>query len=201
MLKSTGFAKSISKFLGNLFALLPLHPNSITILSVIMAILGYIVWLPHLETKLDSILLFAFAFFFDAIDGAVARAKKLESRQGAFLDGIADRAVEFFLILTLFKIYAFNIEMAVLFFSILFFGTAMTSFVKAYSEHQGVLKHSEAMAMPGIFERTERTIALLAIFIFANAGSFAIVRPLTYLTVGLSILTFAERFWYVYTKK
>ena len=201
MLKHTAFAKAISNFLGRLFAWIPLHPNSITILSVIMAILGYVSWLPGLEHKIESIILFALAFFFDAIDGAVARAKKLESKQGAFLDGIADRVVEFFLILTLFKIYAFNMEMTLLLFFIMFFGTGMTSFVKAYSEHQGMLKHDEAMALPGMFERTERSLALLAIFFFANTDNFAIVRPLAVITAALSVITFIERFWYVYTKK
>ncbi len=201
MLKRTGFANAVSDSLGRLFAWLPLHPNTITILSVVLAVLGYVTWLPGLEQKVESMLLFAFAFFFDAIDGAVARAKKLDSKQGAFLDGVADRVVEFFLVLVLFKIYAFNIEMTALFFFILFFGTAMTSFVKAYAEHQGMLKHEEAVALPGIFERTERSIALLAVFFLSNVENYAIARPLLYVTAGLCVLTFLERFWYVYTKK
>ncbi len=201
MLKHTKFAKAVSNFIGKIFSWLPVNPNSITILSVIMAVLAYVVWLPRLEHKLEGIILFILAFFFDAIDGAVARAKKLESKQGAFLDGIADRIVEFFLILTLFKIYAFNIEMQVLLFAILFFGTGMTSFVKAYAEHQGLLKHNEAIALSGLFERTERSIALLFIFLLANLDYYNVVRPLIYITAALSIITFAERFWYVYTKK
>jgi len=201
MLKHTKFAKSVSNLIGKIFGWLPLHPNAITILSIIMAVLGYVVWLPGLEHKLEGIILFVLAFFFDAIDGAVARAKKLESKEGAFLDGIADRVVEFFLILTLFKVYAFNIEIQTLLFVILFFGTGMTSFVKAYAEHQRLLNHDEAIALPGLFERTERSIMLLAIFLLANLDYYNMIRPLTYITAALSIITFAERFWYVYTKK
>ncbi len=200
MLKHTKLASSISNSLGRIFAWVPLHPNSITILSVILAILGYATWMPQLEHKIQSIILFVLAFFFDAIDGAVARAKKLESKQGAFLDGIADRIVEFFLILTLFKIYAFNIEMQMLLFVILFFGTGMTSFVKAYAEHQQVLNHKEAVVMPGLFERTERSVALIALFLLINADMYAITRSLAYITAGLSIITFAERFWHVYKR-
>src|SRR3989338_2034397 len=200
MLKHTKLASSVSNSLGKIFAWIPLHPNSITILSVILAILGYFAWLPQLEHKVQSIILFALAFFFDAIDGAVARVKKLESKQGAFLDGMADRVVEFFLILTLLKIYAFNFEMQMLLFVILFFGTGMTSFVKAYAEHQQLLSHKEAIAMPGLFERTERSIVLIALFLFVSFDMYGLARQLTYIIAGLSIITFAERFWHVYKK-
>lgn len=201
MLKHTKFARMVSELFGRSFAWLPLHPNAITILSVLLAIAGYLTWTPMLETRAEAILLFAFAFFFDAIDGAVARAKKLESKQGAFLDGIADRVVEFFLILTLFKMFSLNFEVQLLLLAILFFGTGMASFVKAYGEHQGVLTHEEAISMPGIFERTERSIALLAIFLLANTDYMIFAKQLSYVTAALCIVTFAERFWWVYTKK
>lgn len=201
MLKNTKTGKETSNFLGKLFAGLPLHPNSITILSVIMAILGYVTWLPNIEYKIESTVLFILAFFFDAIDGAIARAKKLASNEGAFLDGIADRIVEFFLIMTLFKMFVFNFEIVGLLSYILFFGTCMTSFVKAYAEHQGNLKHEDALAMPGFFERTERSLALIIIFITINLEYYQIAKALLYITAALSIITFGERFWFVYTKK
>ena len=193
MLKHTKFAAGISNFIGKLFAWLPIHPNSITILSVIMALLGYITWLPGLEYKFESIMLFAFAFFFDAIDGAIARAKKLESKEGAFLDGIADRVVEFFLILALFKIYAFNIEITIMLFFIMFFGTGMTSFVKAYAEHSGVISHARAITMPGWLERPERSLLLLAVYGTVIMGYTSVASGLVYITAGLTVLTFLQR--------
>ena len=201
MLKSTKIGSDVSSFIGKLFGKLPVHPNSITILSVILALLGYLTWFSILENKVESLLLFALAFFFDAVDGAIARSKKMESKQGAFLDGIADRIVEFLLLLTLFKIYALNLQIQFALLIILFFGTAMTSFVKAYAEHQQMLKHEEALTMPGIFERTERSIALLVIFILGSLGYFSLVYPLLLITAGLSSTTFIQRFWFVYTKK
>ncbi len=201
MLKNSPIGRSISNSIGKTFGNLPIDPNVITILSVLMAIFGYITWLPLRDAKIQSIIFFALAFFFDALDGAIARAQKKDTKQGAFLDGIADRVVEFFLVLTLFKIYAFNVEVQFLLLNILFFGTFMTSFVKAYAEHQGMLNHEEALKMPGIFERGERTIALLIILILASYEYFSVIQPLLYIVGALSIITFGERFWHVYTRK
>lgn len=201
MLKNSSFGKSVSNVLGKVFGRLPIDPNAITILSVLMAIFGYITWLPLRDAKVQSIIFFALAFFFDALDGTVARIQKKETKQGAFLDGIADRFVEFFMVLVLFKIYTFNIEVQFLLLTILFFGTFMTSFAKAYGEHQGLLSHEEALKVPGIFERTERCITLLVIFILASYEHYQLVQPLLYLTAALCIITFAERFWHIYSKK
>ena len=106
---------------------------------------------------------------FDAIDGAVAREKNLVSKKGAFLDGISDRLVEFFLILALFK-FTTDSTTQLLLLAILFFGTVMTAFVKAYAEHSQIIKHNEALCMPGILERTERSILLLLALMFFVFG-------------------------------
>ncbi|MDO8554810.1 MAG: CDP-alcohol phosphatidyltransferase family protein [Candidatus Micrarchaeota archaeon] len=202
MIKNTGFASKVSENLGKIFAKLPIDPNAITILSLLLAIMAYISYGPHPVNELQSLILFGFAFFFDAIDGAVARAVNKVTKEGAFLDGVIDRCVEFFLILTLFSAFTFNLEAWKLLLVILFFGTGMTSFVKAYAEHRGMMTHEEAAKLPGLLERTERVILLMLIFVATIFSTMDHVRILLYITAALSIVTFLQRTYLImYGKK
>ncbi|MFH2105663.1 MAG: CDP-alcohol phosphatidyltransferase family protein [Candidatus Micrarchaeota archaeon] len=203
MLKSTKTAEKASSKLGSVLKFIPIDPNAITLLSVILAImaLGIVVLDQGFETIVASFILFIFAFFFDAVDGAVARAKNLVSIKGGFYDGIADRVVEFCLIATLILIYLkisgaylLSYNMVLVLVSILFFGTCMTSFVKAYSEHQGILKNEEAKKLPGFLERAERSVLLLLAFLMLILGKMQFAEWDLYLVAALSILTFLQRF-------
>ncbi len=200
MLKSTKITEKTSSLLGSLFAWLPIDPNTITLASVILALLGFLTFGNALEAKIISLVFFLLAFAFDALDGAIARAKNTVTKTGAFIDGIADRIVEFFLILVFFKMSPYlTLQLALL--SILFFGTCMTAFVKAYAEHQGLLAHKQAMKMPGLLERTERSLLLiiafaLFIFGFVQYGIYSI-----YLIATLSAITFIHRFFIVFLRK
>ena len=118
--------------MGDFFKWLPCHPNDITILSFAAAIAGsYFIFL----REPLGLAFFLLAFLFDGLDGAVARAKKLETAFGAYLDGILDRLVEFFALLPLF----FNSTLMVPSLLVLFFGSCMTAFSKAYASHRGLM--------------------------------------------------------------
>jgi phosphatidylglycerophosphate synthase len=197
MIKSSDLGKSISGYLGKFFAWLPLHPNSITLVSIILAALAGFSWGSSLASQVQALVLFLFAFFFDAIDGAVARAKNLTSKQGAFLDGISDRLVEFFLVFALLKT---SPELQFPLMLTLFFGTAMTSFVKAYAEHSQLLSHEEALKMPGLMERTERSLLLLAAAVLFMLKIQNVFLVIIYFTALMSVLTFLQRFFLAYTK-
>jgi len=177
----------------SVFSFIPIHPNNITLLSILLSIIGLIVFQYN---PLYSIILFAFAFFIDAIDGVVARAKNLVSNKGAFLDGISDRIVEFFLIL-IFIIYFHN-DLTILLLSvfILFFGTTMTSFVKAYCEHKKIMKNEDATKMKGLFERAERVILLFISLISMVYFQEYLIYLLTSGAI-LSIVTFGQRVYIV----
>lgn len=200
MLKDSSFGKLTSDFIGKCFGWLPINPNTVTLASVFLALLAYLSFVPITEGYLISLILFGLAFFFDALDGAIARAKKMTSKEGAFLDGITDRLVEFFLLLAILKIFNNNSDVQVVIFSILFFGTCMTSFVKAYAEHKGMLRHENAEKLSGILERAGRSILLVGVFcLFALKQQTYGVYGL-YIIAGLSILTFGQRFWTVMLK-
>lgn len=143
----------LQKKVGEMIAFLPLHPNHITILSVIFSIGGaYFIF----ERNWIGMIFVFLAFVCDGLDGAIARAKKLSSNFGAYLDGICDRLVEFFALLPLILDVQYTLPSVL----ILFFGTCMTSFSKAYADHRLVCDAKTAAGLRTLLPRTERVIGI-----------------------------------------
>ena len=196
MLKSSKNAAKIQAKIGELLASVPISANAWTVLSLLAGLCGF--GSLYYQNLLLGMAFFTLSFALDAIDGAVARAKKQVSAKGAFLDGMLDRLNEFFLLtgLMFYPFPAFIMPASFWLLMILFFGTCMTSFVKAYAEHAGALSHEQAMRLPGVLERPERALALLASMLVALYSpelasiAFAFVSALCF-------LTFAERFFAV----
>ncbi len=200
MLKQDNTSRSLQDSLGSIFAILPISPNSWTALSIILALIaGFEVSRSELSYALA---LFVFAAFCDLIDGAVARARKQTSAFGGFLDGIADRFVEAIFLFS-FMFYplpiVFGIDPRVWLAGLVFLGTCMPSYVRAYSEHMGVISHEKALALGGIFERSERLIIValgLAGAIYTTKMEYFIYAVI--LTSVLSFITILQR---IYTIK
>jgi len=96
----------------------------------------------------------------------VARVTHQASKKGAFLDGIVDRYVELLLYLGL-MLYLGRGEYLGLphevWFMLLLFGSLMTTFVRAYADHRGMVKGEERLKrMGGLLERFERLMLLYA---------------------------------------
>jgi len=194
MLKSSGLSGAFSGSIGRFFGWIPVHPNTITLFSVLFSIAGFSLF--FFSQFASGFAFFVLAFFLDAVDGAVARAKGLTSKKGAFLDGISDRLVEFFVVLALF-VSTTDIQIQLLLLAILFFGTCMTSFVKAYAEHSGIMGNEAAKKMPGLLERAERSILLVLSLVLMVLGFVAWIFPLLALIAFLSFATFVQRVWIV----
>ncbi len=192
MLKASGAAGGISGKLGKYFGWVPLSANQITVLAVLVAVLGF--GLFYLGEYWYGFGAFVLAFVLDAVDGAVARARGEASKTGGFLDGVSDRMVEFFLLLSLLFVPLGMPFLPDAFWIIivLFFGTCMTSFVKAYANYQGVLSKEGADKMPGILERGERG-ALLMLFVLLVLLGFECSWALFAGIAFLGALTFAQR--------
>lgn len=196
MLKSGGMSGGVSSSLGKYLGWVPLSPNKITVLSVLCAIAGFALF--YLGNYWYGFGAFVLAFVLDAVDGAVARARGETSKIGGFLDGVSDRMVEFFLLLSLLFVplgmpYAPDALWIIL---VLFFGTCMTAFVKAYANYQGVLTKEEADKMPGILERGERGV-LLMVFVLALLLGIGHAWVIFAGIALLSILTFLQRVAFV----
>lgn len=201
MLKENTFFRNLQARIGNYLKQSSITPNQITFFSVVLAAFGAFVF--SQSYYFVGVVFFLAAVILDGIDGAIARAKGLVSPVGAFFDGIADRIVEFFIILSLLSVNlpTFIFPAQYWLFSLLFFGTCMTAFIKAYAEHQQVLSHSVAVSMSGLLERAERTLLLLlACFLVAFSHAFYALMVIL-LAVILSIFTVIQRLHFVLSIK
>jgi len=181
---------------GHLFSRVPISPNAWTIISLLVAILGFAALVLH--EMLLGLILFLLAAALDAIDGAVARAARKVTKLGAYLDGMADRFVEALLIFGLmsFGLPEFIIPGYAWLALLLFFGTCMTSYARAYADHRKALSKKEMEKMSGALERAERLLlifaAMLAWFINPIYATYVIA-----LTSLLALITVAQRVGFV----
>jgi len=194
-LKTTSLGVSFQKASGKLFARLPLSANQITVCALLLAIVGF--YFAYAQQPLLSLLFFILSGATDAIDGAVARARKEVSARGAFIDGMIDRLVEFLFVLSFifYSLPAIIIPAALSLVLFLFFGSCMTGFATAYADHRNVADAKKLARQPGILPRAERLILLfiaLALVPFAPFYSSALLL----LGAGLAIITFGQRFSY-----
>lgn len=190
--------KSITNSLekSSLFIKFPFSPNVLTLFSILLALIGaYYIYINAITLALVFI---AFSLLMDGVDGIVARAKKMESKFGAFFDGVADRVVEFIIIVPLiFYAWPQQLYTQLMLLLILFFGSFMTSFLVAYSVHREVVKNKDTGKMKIIFARAERTIFLLLLLIF-TLFLIDYIAILTTIGAILSIIAFMQRFLFVY---
>lgn len=153
--------KKVQGRAGEVLAAIPLSPNQWTVLSILIAFAGGLMIALYNEFTI-GILLFVLAFFSDMIDGAVARARGQTTKLGGFLDGVADRTTEAIMLFS-FMFYPLPtvfIDSKIWLASVIFLGTCMPAFVRAYSDHKEILTKEEASALGGICERSERLLIL-----------------------------------------
>jgi archaetidylinositol phosphate synthase len=188
MLKQDQGAKGIQSKIGAALAIIPLSPNQWTLLSVIIA-LGAGVSIAITQNLILGLVLFALAGLCDIIDGAVARARNQASALGGFIDGVADRFVEGIFLFSL-MFYPLptvaGVDPRVWIALVIFLGTCMPSFVRAYADHKSVITKEQALAMGGICERSER---LLIIIIGLGLGLFANMEYFIYALILVCILS------------
>lgn len=185
----------VQKKVGDAFCILPIHPNHITVLSVVCSMVGAILIFSRDWVGMGFILL---AFAFDGLDGAIARAKNLSSKFGAYLDGVCDRMVEFFAILPFILDMKYSLSAII----ILFFGTCMLSFSKAYASHRGICDAKTAAGLKTILPRTERVLLVfLALGLYLNGNyeveyllwAIAVVSIVAFINLQLEAYSKAKR--------
>lgn len=191
MSKGSILGQEFSKKLDKLLKAIPLHPRIITLLSLVLAIAGYVVFD---YSGWEAFGLFIAALIFGALDGPMAAAKSMESRKANFVEGISDRIVEFLMLLAMLRlsIPAFFMSGEQMVVGVLFFGTCMGDFLKAYAEHTQAIHHARAARMPGMMERAERVVLICAVFALALAGN-GYAAPVLLFTVAISFATAGER--------
>ncbi len=202
MLKQKGIANSLQARVGGTFSKFPISPNAWTFLSLLIACAGFVA-LAHYRSLPAFLFLFILSGALDMVDGAVARARKQATKKGAFIDGIADRAVEFLFLASLlyYGIPAFLMPGSYWLFFLLFFGTCMTSFAKAYASHTEALSNEAARKMPGLLERAERLALLFAgVLIAILLQEPAYITYAVSLAATLSLITLVQRIYFTLQK-
>ncbi|MEW6749269.1 MAG: CDP-alcohol phosphatidyltransferase family protein [Candidatus Micrarchaeota archaeon] len=193
MLKQDEWLRWLQASIGKALAAIPLTPNQWTLLSILVALFaGAMIARGDLAFGLA---LFALAALLDAVDGAVARARGEVSALGGFIDGVADRFVEaiFLFSFMFYPLPAVFIDPRIWLALVVFLGTCMPSFIRAYADHKGVLAREKANALGGICERSER-LALMIIGLAAGLimGMELFIWSLM-LVCALSLITIAQR--------
>ncbi len=193
------FSEKVSIKVGMVFSKAPLSPNAWTLLSLLPAVLGFY-YLVFAKSLIYGALLFLLAGFVDMIDGGVARVTRSVSNLGAYLDGVIDRIVEaaLFFGLMLYGIPDYILPGYMWAALVLFFGSAMTSFVDVYAGHKQVISDPKILAKAGgLLERMER---ITLVFAGMLLGYFVAPVYLTYtlaLVSVLAILTVLQRIVFV----
>ena len=195
MLKKIALLQKVQEKTGEIFSCLPLSANQITACALLFALAGFC--LACISQPIPSLLLFILAGATDAIDGAVARAKRQVSPRGAYIDGITDRLVEFLFVLSFFpySLPSFVLPSWLSLVSILFFGSTMSAFATAYAEHRHVADSKKIARQPGILPRAERLVLLFAALASVPFNP-AISSAILFAEAVLCAATFAQRFLY-----
>jgi len=180
-------------------AALGLHPIVWTVLAILPALAGFIMLYWH--NLMWGLVLFILAGAVDLVDGAVARAMNRVTTLGAYVDGVLDRYVEFLLYLGLMlylgSVVFLGIHMEV-WFMLLVFGALMTTFVRAYADHRGLVKNQkELKRMGGFLERGERlALIYLGMLLALIIGEYWL-ELIVVITALLANLTVIQRIFFM----
>lgn len=175
---------------GRALARTPLTPNAITVMGVgLQAVVTWQIVTGHI---LVAGLLGIVSGFADAFDGAVAKAKGMTSKYGAFLDSTTDRLADGMIFGAVAWLYGVDPDVASRdepWVAALALGTLVVSFLVSY-----VKSRAEALGFDcnvGLVERAERLVLI-------NAGLILdIVPPILVVLFVLSVFTFFQRVLHV----
>jgi phosphatidylglycerophosphate synthase len=174
--------KDLEKIVGKVFGALPLTPNQYTYLSGIFALVG--LWFMFKTDLVWAIVFFLIAAGLDFVDGAVARAKNMSSKVGAYLDTVFDRYVEGIIFFGMFFLplpTVFIPGQAWVYLAI--FGSVVTTYVKAAAKEKDLVNQE---MKGGLLSRGER---LILIFIALVLGvMFPDYLYMTYVVAIIAIL-------------
>ncbi|NYZ78622.1 CDP-alcohol phosphatidyltransferase family protein [Candidatus Micrarchaeota archaeon] len=207
MLKSSfsEFCNSVSIRLGMIFSRIPISANAWTLLSLVPAVIGF-AFLVQKQMQ-GALVLFAASALMDAIDGGVARVTGTVSNLGAYLDGMMDRVVEGLLLIGIMLygipdliVGGYGTPAFLWIALLLFFGSAMVSYSRAYAVYRRVLKDDKKISrMPAILERAERLTLIFAGMLLYGVDPVYLTYAIA-LAALLSVVTVAQRVLYTMGK-
>ncbi len=153
---------------------LKIHPNVITVSSLILAVIAFFFYRNGIFWA-GAIFLF-WCGIFDTFDGEIARRRKMISKLGSFLDSTVDRINEFIIYFGLYFYYFEKGSYVHYWILVAIFGSMMVSYTRARAEGLGI------SPQVGIFERFTRIVLLIAVSVFGP-------RVMSYVIIILGIGT------------
>jgi archaetidylinositol phosphate synthase len=170
-------------------------PNQVTLAGLGLITLASLAYLWH-QNPIWYGLTLALAFAFDALDGAVARRRGLQSRAGGYLDAMIDRYQELIVLAAIaWQHEVWGLALAV------FSGSVLTSYAKARTALEVEISND---GWPDLMERLERIIFLCCLLVFVGVLSWIDLPERVPMILGLLILaglthaTALQRFWRAY---
>lgn len=156
-----------------------LTPNQVTLAGLALVVLTSICYLWH-QSAIWFGLTLAMAFAFDALDGAVARRRGMQSKVGGYLDAVVDRYQELTVLAALSWVHdLWALGLAV------FSGCILTSYAKARTALEIPVSNE---AWPDLMERLERIIFLSLLLIGAGILGWLGFDTGLILAVGLFVM-------------
>ncbi|MGY5853637.1 MAG: CDP-alcohol phosphatidyltransferase family protein [Candidatus Thorarchaeota archaeon] len=161
------------------------RPNTLTYLTLLFALLAFLILLTLQNQPLYGVMVFLLGFF-DGVDGAVARLANKSSIQGAFTDSVIDKIAEFLILFTIMLSYPtesiLQIPLSV-WIVLCVIGWILTSYTRARAENLGVTDLDV-----GLGARSERLFTLV---VFSVVG--LLMMGVIVVTM-MGLLTAAYRF-------
>lgn len=164
----------LSVKIGVTFGKLPLTPNQWTLLGLGLALA--VVWFLLRQAWLAAAAMFFLSGMIDMVDGNVARVTGRVTLFGAYLDTIVDRYMEGMIVAALFLIHLPDVYLPATFWIFFyFFGSIMSTYVKAAAKEKGYVKEE---IRGGMVERPEKMIMLFVGIVAARFDPLYLVYVL-----------------------
>lgn len=172
---------------------LGIGPNAVSVAGFLASL--WFLWLSfaELEGAERGLLVLALAIsgLMDSLDGVVAKMRGLESKMGAFVDSILDRASDSVYMFSLYKLGLLTAEEMAL----LLAGSLLVSYARARAEGLGL----ECSSI-GFAERAERILMILAMVFLYAIGLSEFVWPIKVFLIAAVYATLVQRVGYALRK-
>lgn len=159
-----------------------LSPNQVTFIGLVLILIASVAYIFHGSPLIFGLTL-AVSFVFDALDGAVARRRNMQTKAGGYFDAVVDRYQELAVLATLAYVHdAWALGLAA------FSGSVLISYAKARTALEIPVSNVD---WPDFFERMERVIFLCGMLLIAGFSGDASQTVITGGLVIFAILSHA----------
>jgi archaetidylinositol phosphate synthase len=175
--------KETEKKIGEIFNYLPIAPNQWTLLSVLAGLIS--LFLVTKQYFISAIVFFLIAGFADYLNGIIARQRNVYTKAFRYLDTMADRYVDGFILFGMLFLPLPNIFLpGYVWIFLILFGSLVTAFAKAAAKEKELVIDE---LKGGLVTRPERII-LISVALYLGTIDRSFVWT-SYLLIFLALIT------------